>query len=144
MATGTGVPPRLSRAGIFVLAALMVISLAVVWRVAGMAMRMKTEASPSSQVATLRPGEQAKVVIEIGTTDSHAFFGTLLEKQTETAYRRTSTLLRARYDENTKIVMGKASDVHSSAIVHVTGTVKEGGFIHADQIVVLTGYVEVH
>jgi hypothetical protein len=39
--------------------------------------------------------------------------------------------------------MGKQEDVHPSAVVHVTGTLKKDRSVDATQIVILTGYVEI-
>jgi len=48
-----------------------------------------------------------------------------------------------RWNAQTKIVMGKETDIHAGAIVHVTGTVRNDHAIQAEQVVILTGYVKV-
>ena len=54
-----------------------------------------------------------------------------------------SQKLQKRLLSQTKMVMGKQSDIHPAAVVHVTGTLKKDRNVDASQIVILTGYVEI-
>lgn len=69
--------------------------------------------------------------------------GKLLERKTEEVYARTTTPVTLQSNAQTKMVMGKAADVHSGAVVHVTGTVQKDHSVQAEQIVILTEYVKV-
>jgi hypothetical protein len=69
--------------------------------------------------------------------------GTVLEEQTETVYRRTGKAEKIAFDATTPVLMGKGSDVHVGAVVHVTAKVGSDQALHAEQIVILTGYVKV-
>jgi hypothetical protein len=39
--------------------------------------------------------------------------------------------------------MGKQTDIHPAAVVHLTGVLKKDRSVDASQIVILTGYVEI-
>lgn len=67
----------------------------------------------------------------------------MLQQKSETVYARTSTPAVVHASPQTKIVMGKAEDVHAGAVVHVTGSAENDHSISAEQIVILTGYVKV-
>jgi hypothetical protein len=69
--------------------------------------------------------------------------GRVLERQTETVYRRSANTVRVAFSASTPVVMGKTSDVQPGAVVHVSGTVGEDQTLNATQIVILTGYVQV-
>ena len=64
-------------------------------------------------------------MVEIGeAVPAGTIKGKLLSKKTEEIYTRTSTPVTAQFDVQTKIVMGKPSDLRAGAIVHVTGTIR--------------------
>jgi hypothetical protein len=88
-----------------------------------------------------------KIVIEVidsstqGTeTTLHA---KLLQKKTEESYTRTATTISIHFNDKTKLVMGKLSDIHSAAVLHVTGIARDDKSIDAQQLVILTTYVKV-
>jgi hypothetical protein len=130
-------------AWVFVLVALAALSATFVWRGAEKAMRMRPEAASQFQFAQLKPQETAKVVVEVLEASEGTLRGRLLDRQDDTHYTRTQNEARISWDASTAIVMGKASDVHSGAILHVTGTVTSDHGLQARQIVILTGYVQV-
>jgi hypothetical protein len=108
------------------------------------AMGMKAETTAGSSQAQRKTGDEAKLVLELtGVKASTSIDGTVLEKQTETVYRRTSEKTTVAFDSSTPVVMGKASDIHDGAVVHVTAKMAGDRTLHAEQIVILTGYVKV-
>jgi hypothetical protein len=120
------------------------LSLFAMWRSMGRAMQMKAETTSSSSFAQLKEGDEVKLVLEITAVNASASLeGNRLEKQTETVYRRTGQTARIAFDAATPIVMGKPPDVHAGAVVHVTAKMGSDQALHATQIVVLTGYVQV-
>jgi hypothetical protein len=124
--------------------ALALLSFLAMRRSMGKAMRMKTETTTGASLALLKTGEEAKVVLEVaGVAGAASFEGNVLEKQTETVYRRTGNTIKIAFDGATPVMMGKGSDVHEGAVVHVTAKVANDHVLHAEQIVVLTGYVKV-
>ena len=80
-------------------------------------------------------------ILEVGTDGT--LRGKLLQKKTEEIYTRTSTDIIAHMGERTAMVMGKREDVHTKAVVYVTGPVGDDRSIHAEQIVILSDYVRV-
>jgi len=104
---------------------------------------MKTETTANSAFGRLNPGDEAKLVLELTATEANSIEGRVLEKIDETNYRRTNDTSRVSYDSTTRLVMGKASDVHNGAVVHVTSKMGNDRVLHASQIVILTGYVKV-
>jgi hypothetical protein len=129
---------------IILLAALALLSILAMRRSLGKAMMMRAETTVDASPAQLRVGDKAKFVLKIKTaTPAVSIEGETLEKQTETVYRRTGNTIKIAYDAATLVVMGKASDVREGAVVHVTVKVSNDRVLHAEQIVVLTGYVQV-
>ena len=137
---------RAARLWIVALVLLAALSLFAMWHSMGRAMQMSAETTSSSSFSQLKDGDEVKLVLEItAVTPSASLEGNRLEKQTETVYRRTGHTARIAYDAETPIVMGKPPDVHAGEVVHVTAKIKTGSdpALHATQIVVLTGYVQV-
>jgi len=136
--------PRSTRIWIVLLVALALLSFIAMRRSIGKAMGMKAETTVSSSLPQLKPGEEAKVVLEVTrVAPSASVEGTVLDKETETVYHRSSRTIKIAFDVATPIVMGKASDVHEGAVLHTTAKMGEDRGLHVEQIVVLTGYVKV-
>jgi hypothetical protein len=90
------------------------------------------------------PGDTVKLVLEIVQSSTEGSIrGKLLQKETKKVYLRTNTPVTVQSNSQTKMVMGKQSDIHPAAVVHVTGTLKKDRSVDASQIVILTGYVEI-
>ena len=105
---------------------------------------MSVTAAQSSELDSAAPGSSIQLVIEIANTPSpDRFRGKLLTKKTEEVYARTNTQASVHWNDQTKMVTGKSSDLHAGAVVHVTGTVRNDHRVDADQIVILTGYVRI-
>ena len=136
---------RVTPAWILLLTTLALLAGLAMWRTADRAMKMKS--SPTAgpgQFAALKPGEAAKVVLEVTySTSATNLQGTLLEKKTETVYQRTGQSVEVAFDDKTPVVMGKAADIHPGAVIHVSGAVNASQVLEAKQIVILTGYVKV-
>ena len=115
-----------------------------VWNVGKRAFKMEAAAASDRNVAQLAPGTTTKVVVELESSDATGSAqGTVLEKQGEDRYRRSVTLVHITFDPNVPVVMGKVTDIHAGAVLHVTGTVTQDGGIAARQVVILTEYVKV-
>jgi hypothetical protein len=115
-----------------------------VWRATHLAESMPVVAGSVKDLQLAKPEEKTKIVIEIEEVDERStIHGKLLEKKTEEIYTRTGTAVVVQSNGDTKMVMGKREDVHKSAVVHVTGSVRPDKSISAEQIVILTGYVKV-
>jgi hypothetical protein len=135
---------RTTRIWIAVLVALAVLSFLAMRRSLGKAMQMQVQATSSASLPQLKVGEEVKVVVEITSVLSGSIIqGTLLEKQTETVYHRSGNSTKIAFEPSTPVVMGKVSDIHQGAIVHIKAKMGEDHVLHAEQIVVLTGYVKV-
>ena len=128
---------------ILMLAALAALSLVYVWGGAGKMLRMQTQAANNAEFAQLKPEDDAKIVLEVAETTAGRIRGKLLERQDETHYARTGKPAEVAWGKDTAFVMGKAEDVRAGAIVHVTGKVAADHSVAAQQIVILTGYVQV-
>jgi len=128
---------------IFMIAALAVLSVVFVWQGAGRMGSMQTRAANRTEFAQLKPQDNAKIVIEVADASVGRIHGKLLEKRDETHYARTGNPAEVGWDKDTALVMGKAEDIHAGAIVHVSGTVAPDHSVQAQQIVILTGYVQV-
>lgn len=135
---------RTAQIWIVALIALALLSFLALRRSMDKAMKMKAETTVASAIPQLKPGDEAKVVLEVtGVTAAASVEGNVLEKQSETVYRRTANTKKIAFDAATPVVMGKASDLRAGAVVHVTAKVGNDQTLHAEQIVILTGYVTV-
>ena len=126
-----------------VLAIVSLLSLGYVWSGAGKMMRMRTPSGGNAEFGRLNPHDEAKIVIEVSQTRERRILGNLLEKQNETHYRRTSNPVEVTWSSDTKLMMGRAEDIRAGAVVHVSGTVASDRSIQAQQLVILTAYVQV-
>jgi hypothetical protein len=107
-------------------------------------MNMRAETTASAPTAQMKVGDSAKFVVEVKAVEPGASLaGNTLEKQSETVYRRTRVTIKITLDAATPIVMGKASDIREGAVVHITAKMGNDRVLGAEQIVVLTGYVQV-
>jgi hypothetical protein len=115
------------------------------WRSGSTAKRMATVAASNEQdLSRSAVASEVKLVLEIGEMGAEGkITGNLLQKKTEEIYTRTTTPVTVQSNARTKLVMGKAADVHAGAVVHVSGTVQKDYTIEAEQVVILTGYVKV-
>ncbi len=125
------------------LAGLAALSLVFVWQGAGRMMTMQTQAANRTEFLQLKPQDDAKIVVEVTEAPAGRIRGKLLEKQDETHYARTGNQAEVGWGKDTAIVMGKAEDIRAGAVVHVTGKVAGDHSVQAQQIVILTGYVQV-
>jgi hypothetical protein len=125
------------------LVALALLSFLAMRRSVGKAMGMKSETTAANSLSHLKPGDEAKVVLEVTTAAGATVEGNVLEKQSETVYRRSGDTIKIAFDSTTPVVMGKASDIHESAVLHITAKMSNDRVLHAAQIVILTGYVTV-
>jgi hypothetical protein len=125
------------------LVALALLSFFAMRRSFSKAMGMKAETTVGA-ASQLRPGDEMKAVLQLTrVTAAAGVEGNVLEKQTETVYRRTGNTLKISFDAATPVVMGKLTDVHEGGVIHVTAKMANDHLLHATQIVILTGYVKV-
>ena len=115
-----------------------------VWRATHLAESMPVVAGSVKELQQAKPEDKTKIVIEVEDADQQGtIHGRLLQKKTEEIYTRTGDAVVVKSGDETKMVMGKREDVHKSAVIHVTGSVRADKSISAEQIVILTGYVKV-
>jgi hypothetical protein len=133
---------RSTRTWIVLLVALALLSFLAMRRSLTKAMGMNATTTASSFFAQLKPGDEAKVVVELISVTTASLESNILERQTETDYRRTGATIKIAFDAATPVVMGKASDVHQGAVVHIKARMGPDRILHAEQIVILTGYVK--
>ena len=67
--------------------------------------------------------------------------GVILKENSDGSYSSTGSNVSIQWDPNRSITMGSSQDVHQGAILQVSGLVDAGGVVHAEQIVILTGFV---
>jgi hypothetical protein len=117
---------------------------AAIWKSARMAGTMSAAASGEQQFLQSTTGTRTKLVVEIAESGADGTIkGKLLQRKTEQVYTRSTSPVMVHSDPQTKVVMGAPSDIHPGAVIHVTGPVRDDHSITAEQIVILTGYVQV-
>ncbi|MGH9513491.1 MAG: hypothetical protein ACRD2U_15275 [Terriglobales bacterium] len=119
--------------------------LAVIWSSVRMSGKMQSGAEGVTQdeFSQQPPGTKTKLVLEVSHASSGEIDGHLLESNGKNSYSRTAVTVQVIFGADTKIVMGNASDIHAGAVIHVAGNLTQTRAIHAQQLVVLTGYVDV-
>jgi len=139
--------PRNTGRWILVLAVASSFTIAAAITVGRRTMRMASAmaaAADRNAFAKLSPGSTTQAVAEITSTNQKGDAqGKLLDRKREDLYRRTVTPVAIHYTNSTPFVMGKREDLHANAIVHVKGRVRADHSIAAEQIAILTGYVQV-
>ena len=133
---------RSNQIWIVLLIALALLSFLAMRRSLTRAMGMNVATAPPSSLAQLKAGDQAKVVLELTSVTAASLEGEILEKQSETNYHRIGNTIKIAFDATTPVVMGKASDVHQGAVVHIKAKMGTDHLLHAEQIVILTGYIK--
>lgn len=144
MASDSRSSSRTTGLWISLLVILALLSFLAMRRSMGKAMSMREGTTASASTAPIKVGDTGKFVLEVKAVEAGAnIAGNTLEKQTDTVYRRTGNTIKIAFDAATPVVMGKAADIHEGAIVHITAKMGADAALHAGQIVILTGYVEV-
>jgi hypothetical protein len=117
----------------------------VLWKAGDAAMKMSSAtASDGQQVSQVRAGETAKFVEKISdASNTGTLTGIILNKKTDDLYVETLTHATVHWDNQTKIVMGKTSDLHPGAVIHITASALQDHTFIAQQLVILTGYIKV-
>ena len=102
-------------------------------------------AGPPSNIGTqAKPGSLARLVCQITSTSANnRMNGVILKENSDGSYSSTGSSVSIQWDPNRSITMGSRQDVHPGAILQVSGSVDSDGVVHADQIVILTGFVTV-
>lgn len=103
-----------------------------------------TSALSQTQFDGVATGGQAEVVVEITSMPSNTLLiATLVQADSNSAYRRTSESLTITLSPGTNIVMGQASDVKLGAVLQIRGQRADAHSFNAQRIVILTGFVSV-
>jgi hypothetical protein len=109
--------------------------------------RMMMSSSPpqtAQQFALASPGTSMSVVLEITSLPTTTLFeGTLLQRNDDGSYSRTSQHVSVQWQPSQSVTMGKNSDVKVGGILQVQGTLSTNTLLAASQIVVLSGYVQI-
>lgn len=106
--------------------------------------RMMGAAAPQTaqQVAAAAPGSHSNVAVEVTSLSSQAvLIGNLLQKNADGTYSRTGKMVSIQWNA-TKIVMGSSADVKVGAVLQASGVLNANDVLIADQIVILTGSVQ--
>jgi hypothetical protein len=117
-----------------------------VWAIRGVLVRarqMSTADTAASTFASVSPGSSAKAVVRLDSVMGKELKGTLLEKQSDSAYLlpAESLTVSAVLTPDTSVVMGKPQDIAVGAVVQLAGPVDANHILRASQVVILTGYV---
>jgi len=106
------------------------------------AMAATTDQTAFAQAA---PGSKVQAAVEITAVGAAGSAqGKLLDRERGDLYKRTPAAVKIGYSDATPVVMGKLADLHAGAVVHVKGTIGQDHSVAAEQIVILTQYVQVH
>jgi hypothetical protein len=98
----------------------------------------------ASQFALASPDTRVAIALEVTSLPSGTLLtGALLQKNADGSYTRTAQQATVRWSGE-QLVMGSRNDIRQGAIVQVSGLVGSDSIVQASQIVVLTGFVQVH
>jgi len=103
---------------------------------------MMLSARPVSegQLASSAVGDLVEVALEVTLVhDDEPVTAIVLERSDQGTYRRSGRTLRVHWGPDTSLVMGRATDIRSGAVVQARGRLAAGEVLEADRIVILTG-----
>jgi hypothetical protein len=104
---------RSNRLWTILLVALALLSFLAMRRSMGRAMGMRAETTVGASPVQFKVGDERKVVMEVtSVVPAASIEGNVVEKQTETVYRRSGNRIKIAFDAATPVLMGKVSDVH--------------------------------
>jgi hypothetical protein len=104
---------------------------------------MRPATTTAASVLSAGPRARIKVVVALENSSGNTYGAQILESRDASHYRPTPAHLRIALAADTKVVMGSALDLKPGAIVQADGEMDGSGTLHAHQIVILTGYVQV-
>jgi len=94
------------------------------------------------ELSALTAGDAVNVVISVtGQPSEQQFAGTLTEPEAEDPFhnfRRTEHLVQVHWGPDTRVAMGKASDVEPGAIVRARGVLGPDRAVQAEAVIILT------
>ncbi|HLI91258.1 MAG TPA: hypothetical protein VKV37_21400 [Ktedonobacteraceae bacterium] len=105
-------------------------------------------AAPESpaQLAASAPGAHVMIAVIVqAVSEQNIIQGVLLQPNRDGSYSRTQQTIRIQWDPNkAPVVMGSNQDVHQGAVIQVSGQVEAGGVFKANQVIILTGFMNIH
>lgn len=105
---------------------------------------MRAASTPAASVMASRTGAAIKAVVRIESqTGPNAHSAELLESAGGTGYRGTASHIRVALGANTSVIMGAPGDIKPGAVIQANGAIDSARTLHADQIVILSGFVRV-
>jgi hypothetical protein len=117
---------------------------AIGFDIARRAGEMRAASTPAASVLASRTGAAIKAVVRIESqTGPNAYSAELLESAGGTDYRGTASHIRVALGANTSVIMGASGDVKRGAVIQTNGAIDSARTLHADQIVILSGFVRV-
>lgn len=97
----------------------------------------------AAEMAATSAGEQIDVAFAVDEASPSLLRGLVLDRDGKGAYHPTSQPIAARWQADTPLVMGTIEGVRLGAILRLKGLLGADGIVDAQQIVILTGYVDV-
>jgi len=95
------------------------------------------------QFLAATPGARVQIVVEVtGMPSGTLLTANLLQKNADGSYSRTGKTISVIWS-STKIVMGSRSDIKVGAILQANGLLGADNVLSAEQMVILTGFVQV-
>jgi hypothetical protein len=125
---------------------LVLLAVAIGWAaksVLARAASMKIADTSPQAFSTAAVGTHLEAVVRIDQVAGTNLKCTLLEKLSETTYRRarTGANVSAALTSGTSVVMGTSRDVIPGAIAQLAGTIDRDHVLTVTRVVILTGYV---
>lgn len=97
----------------------------------------------AAQLAASSVGEQLDAAIEVSAASPDQLTGIVMERDDEGIYHRTAQPAIVLWGTATQVVMGKPADIRPTSQLQVHGKLAAANTIEAQQIAIVTGYVEV-
>jgi hypothetical protein len=105
---------------------------------------MRTLTTAAATILVAKPGARVKAVVRIETpVGPNIYAAELLDSRDGADYHGTSIPIRVALAGDTVVVMGAVADIGPGAVIQVSGTTDEGHTLHAQTVVVLSGYVRI-
>lgn len=110
------------------------------------AKRMQPADTSVAAFSALQSGAHASVVVQLDKVAGENLRSTLLQRESDTVYRRSGSdisAITATLTPETAVMMGKREDIQPGSVLQIAGILDNHHALRLDQVVILTGYVRV-
>jgi hypothetical protein len=105
---------------------------------------MRTATAAGASILAAKPGARINAVVRLeNAAGSNIYSAEVLESRDGADYHATSMHIRVALASDAALSMGGAADIRPGAVIQLSGTIDGVQTLHANKVVILTGYVRI-